>query len=402
MPRVETLWNGWRQERLELPFPDQWTVEQYSLPAAVRPLSPGRIHELARSAMAELDLATLRRANRPACLLVDDITRPCSWREIVPAVLDCLNAAGWPDSQIQVLVSLAGHTPMSSEEVEAKIGAAAARRVAVHMHRFDGPFAWFDYRNSRTGLNQIFCDAAPRILLGSVLPHPFAGFSGGGKAIMPGIADKESIRRNHSLLSFGKGRVGDTNNEIRRQIDAIAALAPPHLAFQAVCDGQLRYVCLEAGPLDRSFAAALEFARVYCACRPRGGHNVVVLNCFPKDEELLQVTNALNVVRTMNTGALAGCRAVVLLGSAAKGLGFHALFGPGGPLFRPPKPLAFLKGAPLIGFFPGADAAQFHTVFSPDSCFAPSWEAVLERLQALQLERYDVAFFQQAALQICT
>jgi hypothetical protein len=288
---------------------------------------------------------------------------------------------------------------MDSEELAAKLGGAVVQRIAVHQHSFDAEFRWFDYRTGRVGINKLFCDAALRIVLGSVIPHPFAGFSGGAKGIMPGLADHESIRRNHALVTFGKGRVFDTHNEIRRQMQEIAALTEPHMAMQAVCDNALRIVSLHAAPLADSFDAALAFAQRYCAATVRSDHTVLVLNCFPKDEELLQVTNAFNVIRTMPAGALSCCKAVVLLGSAGKGLGFHAFFGPGGSLFRAPKPAGFLGGAQLIGFFPGATPEQFYQVFSPDSKFASTWQEVLACLEALGLDRYDIGLFHQASLQ---
>ncbi len=396
MPAIETVWNAWEEELCRLPLPDGWNVTDYSL-ATEGELAQGRIRRVVAEALAREPVRSRLRSARSACILVDDLTRPVCWAEVLGVLRQELAAAGVPEHRTRILVSLAGHAQLKPEELRWKLGEAAAEVAAQYAP--DGPFQWLVVHGKKVGLSQLYCEADLKIALGSPVPHPFAGFSGGGKAVMPGIADLEAVRRNHFLVNFGRGKVGEADNQIRREMDDVAEASGLDLVINATCNARRRIVHLTAGPPRDSYAAAVAFARSYWAAEVKRPHNVIVLNAYPKDRELLQVGNAFNVIRTLPPRARATVEVVVLLARLRNGLGHHALFGPGGSLYRPPTPLSFLRGLDLVVYAPELGDDLFRQVFAPGYALCRQWDDVVRELLSRGWRHYDLGVFHQAAMQ---
>lgn len=395
---IHTVWNAWEEEDCCLPVPASWRVTDYSLPSAGA-LSPAAIRQILLDALAGEPLLSRLRAASSVCVLVDDATRPACWTETLTALLAELGAGGVASSRVRLLITLAGHAPMSDQELDWKLGSSVRSRVEVLQHDLDGDFDWIEVEGRRIGLHPVYARADFKVALGSLIPHPFAGFSGGGKAVLPGVADAESIRQNHYLTRFGLGRVFDVNNEVRRQMDAAAVASGLDLLVNGVCNARREIVSLHAGPLSETFRAGVEYAQRYSAMTLHRSHDLIVLNAYPRDRQLLQVKNALNVFQTLPAPAAEACRAVILIARLSGGLGHHALFGPGGSLYRTPAPISYLRGRRLLFYCPGVDASAFHHVFGRDWRLCQHWDEVVELLQNGRSESYDVAVFHQASMQ---
>jgi nickel-dependent lactate racemase len=395
---IHTVWNAWEEEDCVLPVPASWRVTDYSLPSGDA-LSPAAIRQILHGALAEETAASRLRAARSVCVLVDDATRPACWTETLTALLDEVEAGGVPASRVRLLITLAGHARMSDQELDWKLGAFVRSRVEVLQHDLDGDFDWIEVEGRRTGLHPAYARAGFKIALGSLIPHPFAGFSGGGKAVLPGVADAESIRQNHFLTKFGLGRVFDVNNEVRRQMDAAAAASGLDLLVNGLSNAKREIVGLHAGPPSETFRAGVEYAQWYSAMTLQRSHDLIVLNAYPRDRQLLQVKNALNVFQTLPASAAEACRAVILMARLSAGLGHHALFGPGGSLYRTPVPISYLRGRLLVFYCPAIDAAVFRQVFPGDWRLCHQWDDVVALLQSVSPQPCDVAVFHQASMQ---
>lgn len=397
-PRVRSTWQAWAEKPLELEVPDGWSVSEYGLPETPV-LCEETISEIINGALDRRGMPKKIARAASACVLVDDVTRPAAWAPVLAALLDGLNARGLTDEKIRILTALACHAPMNQAELRAKLGEAPMGRVRVDQHSLEAQMTWSKHGGKPVGLNRIYAEADLKIALGSIIPHPFAGFSGGGKAVMPGVADLETIRRNHFLVAFGRGRVAECDNPIRRQMDEIAEASGLDLWVGAVCDGQRRIASLHAGPMRAAFAEAVAFARPYCAAHVERPHSVIVLNAWPKDGELLQVSNAFNVLRTLPPEAAEAWRAVVLVARLEKGLGHHGLFGPGGRLYKKPAALRHLKGRPLLVYAPNLAEPEFHEVFAAEYRLFHDWHRLMGALEAMDPPTRDIGVFHQAAMQ---
>lgn len=154
-----------------------------------------------------IDAPPLRELVRPGervAVAVSDITRVWQRNDLtLPVLLDTLNAAGVPDEKVTVIVAVGGHRLNSAAEHLEICGAAACHRVRVVNHdAFDAANMVRLGRTSRgteVAVSRIAMEADRLILTGGVVYHYMAGYGGGRKSVLPGIAAIETIRQNHLL-----------------------------------------------------------------------------------------------------------------------------------------------------------------------------------------------------------
>lgn len=137
-------------------------------------------------------------------IIVSDVTR--SWIRydlFLPALLDELNTAGVPDSDIYLVVGLGAHRHHSDAENVAVFGQEATKRVAIYQShaQTDEDFAYIGTtsRGVKTYINKKVTAADKVILTGGIVYHLMGGFGGGRKSIMPGVSGYDTIQGNHSF-----------------------------------------------------------------------------------------------------------------------------------------------------------------------------------------------------------
>ena len=106
-----------------------------------------------------------------------------------------------PDEQVVLINALGTHRPQTEDELRRMLGGALVDRFRIVQHDAWDEGQMVEVARNRTGrpvrVNRVYMEASVRILTGFIEPHFFAGFSGGPKAVLPGIADVESILDNH-------------------------------------------------------------------------------------------------------------------------------------------------------------------------------------------------------------
>jgi nickel-dependent lactate racemase len=139
-------------------------------------------------------------------VICDDVTRPTPANLLIPPVLDRLNRAGLPDSNIQVLFALGTHRPMNEAEMRAKVGNEVFQRVACHNHDAFNKAELHYFGKSEDGvdvwLNRRVKEATFVIGIGDVSPHAIVGYSGGAKILYPGVAGADTVLGFHIALSL--------------------------------------------------------------------------------------------------------------------------------------------------------------------------------------------------------
>lgn len=166
-------------------------------PALADPLAATRA--ALASPMGCPPLAQVAQGRREACLVVSDATRPVPNQALLPAILEVLEAAGLGPGRVTILVATGMHPPMSDRQLEAMLGADIARRHRVLNHDCRRGNVLVDrIEGHPIEINARFLAADLKILTGLIEPHTFAGFSGGGKAVLPGLASLETMRFMHS------------------------------------------------------------------------------------------------------------------------------------------------------------------------------------------------------------
>jgi len=177
-------------------------------------------------------LSELARGKQSAAISVCDITRPAPNRVVLPPVLRRLEAAGIPRENIVILIATGLHRPATPAEIREIVGEEIAREYRVENHdarvlsdhRFlgntaAGTPAWIDER---------FVGADLRMSLGFIEPHLMAGFSGGRKLVVPGLAAQETIKVIHSPRFMREPRAVEgsiQDNPLHRELMEIAGMA---------------------------------------------------------------------------------------------------------------------------------------------------------------------------------
>jgi nickel-dependent lactate racemase len=159
------------------------------------------IQEALRPPTGTLALREITGAEDTVAVVFSDLTRPMPNRRALPPLLDELALAGVPDDQVLLINALGTHRPQSQGELADMLGEELIERCRVLQHD-----AWSDdlvevTENSAghtVRVNRTYVEASVRILTGFIEPHFFAGFSGGPKAVLPGIVDIDAILDNHS------------------------------------------------------------------------------------------------------------------------------------------------------------------------------------------------------------
>lgn len=369
------LWSGVRQA---LPFP----LHLRAIVLAMRggsPLGPSHLGAALDAPIGAPRLETLVTPGTRIAIAVDDATRPTQTIPILDALVARLIAAGAVPRAITIVIAGGAHVAPSAADIDRKVGALAGAGVTIACHHPGAEVAATDATLGGTPvrLNRAFMDADLRIGVGGVLPHPFAGFSGGAKIVLPGLGDLDVLARSHKYALMGfRGGLGFEGNRFRADMEAAVRTVGLHWTVNVVVNSDGDTVHVAAGDMVEAHRAAVRRAReVYATDPPDEPLDAVVLNAFPKDSELLQVETAFVSWRSgMQTWATD--RAPVILTAACpRGLGHHGLFGPGGRLFREPSRRSYLGDRALALVVPGLPTESVRQVFGPDYPHYTSWDA---------------------------
>jgi hypothetical protein len=376
--------SAWVDEReIELPLPPGWTVDTADIPGA--PGGPGLAQALAQPIGAPRveDLAR----GTTAAIAVEDITRPADAGPAVEALLDRLANAGIPPRRIRVLIACGGHAPLQLPELRAKLGARVLDACDVWNHH---PYEnLVDLGTSRGGLpvkvNRLFVEADVKLAVGSVVPHPYAGFGGGGKIVLPGLAGIETLEMNHrpavtGLAGAGLGVV--EGNRARAEMEEIALAAGLQAVVNIVPGARREALGYFYGHPVAAHRAAVAFARRAYGVGVTPGADAVVLNAYPKDGEVLQLGNAFNAWRTLSPPAARDGGTVIVTAACPWGRGHHSLHGPGMRLYRDPVRRDYLGDRELVIYAPSLSEADVRKSFWHGYRHARTWDEVRDVLRA--------------------
>jgi nickel-dependent lactate racemase len=296
------------QEKIVLPYGDQ-TID-ISLPAknllAVvspqdLPKTPEPLQELKRALHNPIGAPPLAQAVQGAqklVILADDLTRATPNHQIIPLLLDELNAAGISDDQILVLIALGTHRPMMEAEIQARFGAPVMKRVPVLNNPWQDPGQLVDIGTTKNGtpieVSRLAREADFLIGLGSIVPHHIIGFSGGAKIIQPGITGPATTGGTHYLSTrTSHSYLGITENPVRTEVEAIAKQVGLNAIFNVVLDKHSRLVRAFYGHPRLAHRAGVQVCETIYGVPIPGKAEVVVASSHPCDIEFWQAHKSL-------------------------------------------------------------------------------------------------------------
>jgi len=240
-------------------------------------------------------LKELIRPTDKVCIGFTDITRATPNERLIPWLLEYLSFL--PRENITLLNALGTHRPNTKEELEKLLSPAVVRDYRVLNHEPENPAALKQFGATRDGtpalINKHIAEADFRITTGFIEPHFFAGFSGGPKGIMPGLAGLETVMSNHGAANIGnpKSTFGMTEgNPIWEEMRDIALRVGSTFLLNVTLNEGRQITGVFAGDLLEAHRTGFEFVRRSAMQRVKTPFEVVVTtnSGYPLDQNLYQ------------------------------------------------------------------------------------------------------------------
>ena len=248
---------------LDVDLPDHADV---FLPPSVDPLADpeAAIHRALVEPIGSPPLRDLIRPFDSVAIVISDITRPVPNRLLVPPLLDTIGEAGVARENVVIIVGTGLHRASTPEERSMMLGEEIARtyRIIDHDARDESTleYAGKTARGADIRVNRDYLNADIKILTGFIEPHIFCGYSGGGKAVLPGVSGAKTIIQHHSYAmlahprsSWCQAQGSPTFDESREA----ALLTKPDLLLNVTLDEKKQVTGVFAGEMVAAHDAGI-------------------------------------------------------------------------------------------------------------------------------------------------
>ncbi|HHT15538.1 MAG TPA: nickel-dependent lactate racemase [Clostridiales bacterium] len=254
-------------------------------------------------------------------IVTSDITRPMPTYAVMPALLDELYMAGVKPQDITLVFALGSHRPHTRAEMEKLAGLRAFTEIiCVDGDSNDCVHLGQTAHGTPVDIVRVVAKADRRICLGNIEYHYFAGYSGGAKAIMPGVSTREAIQCNHSMMVRPEACAGNLeDNPVRQDLEEAIAFCGVDFILNVVLDEHKRIIKAVAGDVKQAHRVGCAFLdSLYCKeIKERADIVLVSQGGAPKDLNLYQTQKALdNAKHAVKDGGI-----IILIGSCREGLG---------------------------------------------------------------------------------
>ena len=254
-----------------------------------------------RDPIGSKPLKDLINAKDKVAVVIPDITRPLPSDRLLPWLFEEL--AHVPVGNFTIIIGTGSHRINTDDEIVAMVGANVASKYRVVNHNSHDPDTMELAGKTTAGhpvlMNKEYVHADKRIALGFIEPHFMAGFSGGYKAVMPGIVDIDSIMRYHSASVIGDPRSTWgllENNPTQEIIRADGALLPVTFYINVTVNKNRQITRFFCGDVLAAHEEGCKFAKATAmvAC-PQAFPIVITTNGgYPLDQNLYQTVKGMS------------------------------------------------------------------------------------------------------------
>jgi len=298
---------------VDLPYGEGWikaSIPDRFLASIVEPREMQEIinpmEEISNSLTDPMDsssLGDLAEGSRSPCIIVSDSTRPTPSGLIAKAALETLNKAGIEDDEVKVVVATGLHRPPTGEELVERLGEELLGRLQVLSHdSYDAKNLTYKGETSLgtpLWVNDVVNDSDLVIGDGYIEPHFFAGYTGGGKNILPGVSGFETIKANHgaAMIDHPKARAGVLEgNPIYEDIVEGANIGGLDFSVNVTLDSRKRVSGVFAGDFKEAHREGCRFLEGFVRVEAVEADIVVTTNGgYPLDRDLYQAVKGMTV-----------------------------------------------------------------------------------------------------------
>jgi len=293
--------------------------------------------------------------------IVNDYTRPTPTAKILEVIYPKIK-----DKNAKFIIATGIHRAPTEEEFKFIFGNyhdLLKDRIYVHDARKDEDMVYLGVSSTGTEMyvNKVGIEAHKLVTIGSVEPHYFAGYTGGRKSFLPGIASYKTIEQNHkhALSPHAQTLVLGGNPVHEDMVDALKTIERKQIfSIQTVLDGKKRIYHCTSGHIHDSFMMAIEKAHeVYCVDIKEKTDIVVAVAGYPSDVDLYQSQKALdNGKLALKKGGI-----LILVSECRSGIGEETYFNLLASSKTPQETLQKIEQGYRLGYHKAAKMAEIAT-----------------------------------------
>lgn len=293
--------------------------------------------------------------------IVNDGTRPTPTAKVLDIIYEQIKGAN-----LRFIIATGVHRAPTQEEFDFIFGKYYdIFKDRIHVHDSKKQEDMVHIGTSKNGtemeVNRLGMDAHKIVIIGSVEPHYFGGYTGGRKSFLPGIASRKTISQNHKhALKLEAQALALNGNPVHEDmIDALKTIADKEIfSVQTVLDGERRLYGVTTGHIHDSFYAAIDKAKeVFCVPVPEKADIVVSIAPYPMDIDLYQSQKALDNGKL----ALKEDGILIMVSKCRTGIGEPGFFELLSSSATPQKALETIDQGYKLGYHKAAKMAEIGT-----------------------------------------
>ena len=269
-------------------------------------------------------LSQLAKGKNNIVIIASDHTRPVPSKVIIPFMLEEIRK-GSPDARITILIATGCHRGTTKEELVSKFGEEIVANENIYIHDCDERSQLVNIGTLPSGgqceINKIAMKADLLVAEGFIEPHFFAGYSGGRKSILPGIAGRTTVLANHcaEFINDDNARTGILeNNPIHTDMLWAAKAAKLKFIVNVVLNAEKEVIYAVAGDVEKAHQKGTEFLSQKCGAKAVYSDIVISTNGgYPLDQNVYQAVKGMTAAEaTVKKGGV-----IIMLSSSSDGTG---------------------------------------------------------------------------------
>ena len=248
-------------------------------------------------------LKDIVRSGQSVIIITSDITRPCPSHLLLPPLLDELAEGGITDDAVTIVFAMGIHRRHTPQEQSSLLGENVWRRIrCLDSDPDQVVLVGTTSRGTPIEVFKPVFEADVRIAVGNVEPHYYAGYSGGAKALVPGVCSNKTVDQNHAhMIELGASIGQLEGNPVREDIEEGAALIGLDFILNVILDDQKRIVNAVAGHPLKAHRIAAQIVEELRGVDVSELADIVIVSPggYPKDINLYQAHKALHTAAVM-------------------------------------------------------------------------------------------------------
>lgn len=313
---------GYAKEKINISIPDKNYMGTL-VPNKVE-LDLTGVEEVERALKNPIGTPRLKDMVTPGqkvAIITSDITRPMPSYKVIPSVLDELNEAGVKDEDIVIVFALGSHGAHTEEKKRHIVGDEIYERIrCIDSDMNDTKHLGTTKRGTPVDIFTPVAEADFKICMGNIEYHYFAGYSGGAKAIMPGVSTRDAIQNNHSAMVMPEAHAGLLDgNPVREDIEESGEILGIDFIVNVVLNEKKEIIKAFAGDKIKAHREGCKFLDSFYAINLEKKADIVMVSAggFPKDINMYQAQKALDNARhAVKDGGI-----IIWIAECSEGLG---------------------------------------------------------------------------------